>query len=152
MFRLFKKKPKSLVLVDVDGTISPSSYPVTSSDYYFSEWNGGHHFSAVLKEELQALPAKKMWLTGWGDSAEETFECGWETLDSERSSDAWKVDALEEYLKSHKFDKVVWFDDETDKWAWEIAQKLPGVITITTDASKGLTWEDLEVARAILNS
>lgn len=103
------------IFLDVDGTISPSQFP--QDDYFYSSWNGGHYFSSELREQLSLLPAEKIWLTGWGQEAEDTFQCGWKTLKGDRSrGDLWKFFAIQEFIESHAVSKIVWLDDEIEKW------------------------------------
>lgn len=151
IFRRFRKSV-DIVLVDVDGTVSPSQYGNLAGDYYFSSWNGGHYFSSLLRADLEALPAEKMWLTGWGVEAEDVFQCGWKTVTGVNNYSQWKLDAVLDLESRMNVRRIVWFDDEHDLWSARFSEVQSELLPISTDFRIGLGPEELSRARAFLES
>lgn len=150
MFGLRKVVLRPVVFVDVDGTISPSQYP--QDEYFYSSWNGGHYFPTELRAALNALPAEKIWLTGWGEEAEDTFNCGWRTLAGDRElGDLWKYHAIREYEEANAVSKIVWLDDEISLWQPKMKDFSARTLKIATQASKGLSPQHLLLVNKFLS-
>lgn len=141
--------PRPHIFIDVDGTISPNQYP--DDEYFYSDWNGGHYFSSQLREELMQLPAEKVWLTGWGVDAEDTFQCGWQTLSGDRSrGNLWKYHAIQDFLKRNAVSKLVWMDDEISKWQDKMPQFSVSSMKICPLINKGLSEHHLFLVKKFL--
>lgn len=147
----------ALILVDVDGTISPCQYSLADeqSESFYSEMNGYHFFPEELRRELSSLQGKKIWLTAWGLEAETTFHCGWDTIEGEEypNGDQWKLDLLLNYLEENKnIGRVVWFDDDIDLWSdrlKEIDQDVDLFIT-HIDPEEGIGPNHIKSAKRFL--
>ena len=98
-----------------------------------------------------ALPAEKIWLTGWGEEAEDTFSCGWRTLAGDRGTgDLWKYYAIEKFLAEEAVSKIIWFDDELEAWNDKMPSFPIPTMKISPLLSKGLSTHHLLLARKFL--
>lgn len=152
------RRKNALILVDVDGTISPCQYPLVDeqSEFFYSEINGYHFFPEELRRELSSLPGQKMWLTAWGAEAEVTFHCGWDALEGDDYSngDQWKLDLLLNYLEENQnIGRIVWFDDDIHLWSdrlREIENQGVELLIAHIDPEEGIGADHIRYAKNFL--
>lgn len=137
-----------VVVMDVDGTLSPNSMSCSQQVVETSIVRGS-------EAPLRALQWPGVWLTGWGEYAPEIadFPVLWYEGPEFRW---WRVLSLDEFLSSNPgVSGVAWCDDELaghdDDIDW-LRARHPGVdfLLVYPDSDRGLTDDDADAVDAFL--
>lgn len=165
----------NFLALDIDGVLIPCGKlsPEDEMTRVHADYQGTFQVSMPMMQAIDSLPAEKIWLTTWGNEANEAFSSifgelpvlkqpNWTpALQHERW---WKTTSLLKWIKAApatgtKVTSVVWFEDEaynhTDDMVWLITELLGLGVPfkmIETNSTRGLQPEHIEQARAFFAS
>ncbi len=142
------KRPAPLLLIDVDGVISPFGFGQTAppGGRYASVDATPHLISATAGGLLGRLAEafECVWCTGWEDRADEHLPHllgtprGWPHLTLNATDGHWKLGAIDSYAGRER--PAAWIDDAHDEHCRRWALERPGpTLLVTTDPAIGLT-------------
>jgi hypothetical protein len=125
------EKHKNAILLDVDGVLVPFGPAPTE----WSRWVDHPEREELLLsldmiQQISDLNADIYWLTSWEDTANQII-CpliGWPVLPVFRQKRQtrrwWKLNAALEFVRSARYEKVAWIDDDHDSYASEVGREL----------------------------
>lgn len=143
------------IVLDLDGVLIPFDGPHDG----WGRWERSAERSdlVVSREAVEAvedLGAQVHWATSWAANANAVVSpfLGWpelEILEKRTVPQWWKLGAVEAFLRRAPYGRVVWVDDDLDRYIDDIQARLAGPLAsgrlhlVCPDSAVGLTRSDL---------